>query len=404
MDRVRILFLLFILLLSPLLLTCVSDDDKDSLTFEDFDNIIRNVPLRPGVTVDIFVRVFENEDLFCDSLREFNSESDEELLNERTILAVHGRNVDGATWQPLAEALFDENPTGEKVCRLLALDQPGHGNSSLPFGDLLFGELSHSDYVSTVLATLDNLANYGVRPKSLIGFSTGGAVVQLTQQTLIDDGTDLFEKYQITRVTLLAPVPTAPVFWQFLGIDFSSAEALIFSCFGMEATTQPCNDVDFIENGIIDWDDIYSLWLDGVSFDCDPTTVPIGDPPFESVPPDCEPSPPGLGDIFDELNLGQPEPFNIVRESLDTPPQIRISTDPGIFETSNMPELQIVVFKNDNLIDPVPEVGEDIYIHLTGDDSLEKFKVAEGDGDGHAMVIGNPSGMLESIAGTIVLP
>ena len=386
-------------------MTCGSNNDVDRLTYEDFDNIIKDISLRPGVTADIYVRVFENGNIFCNSLRELNSESDEELLNERTILAVHARNTDGSIWEPLAEALFTENPTGDIVCRLLALDLPGHGNSSLPYGDLLFGELSYSDYVTTVLATLDNLAKYGIRPRSLIGLSLGGGILQLMQQTLVEDGTDLFEKYKIRRVTLFAPVPTAPVFWHYLGIDFAFNEALLFSCFGMAATTEPCSDVDFVDDGIIDWDDIYALWLDGVRFDCDPTTVPIGDPPLESVPPDCEPSPPGRGDIFNEFGgNGHFEPFNILRESFGTPPQIRISTDAGIFEPSSLPELQIVVSKNDSLISPVPEVGQDMYIHLTGDDSLKRFKVAEGADDDHIMVAVNPSGMLESIAGTIVLP
>lgn len=404
MDRVKTLFLPFILLLSSAVLIWGCDNGDHRLTYRDFENVIRDIPLRPGVTADIYVRVFENGDTFCESLRELNTESDEELLNERTILAVHARNCDGGIWEPLAEAIFTENPTGETVCRLLALDQPGHGNSSPPFGDLLFGELSHGDYVTTVLATLDNLAKYGIRPRSLIGLSTGGAVLQLTQQALVDRGTDLFEKYKITRVTLFAPVPTAPVFWHYLGVDFASIEALIFSCFGMAATTVPCSDVDFWENGIIGWDDINELWFNGIIFDCDPTTVPIGDPPLESVPPDCEPSPPGMGDTYAEIGLVQREPFNILRESFGVPPQVRISTDPGIFEVSSLPELQIVVSKHDGLIYPVPEVGQDMYVHLTGDDTFKRFKVAEGAEDDHIMVVLNPSGILESIAGTIVLP
>jgi pimeloyl-ACP methyl ester carboxylesterase len=404
MARVKILFLPFIVFFSLLLLTCDGNNDTSRLTFRDFNNIIRDVVLRPGVTADIYVSVYENENEFCDSLRELKSQSDEDQLNERTIFAVHPRNSDGSSWGPFVEAIFNENPTGEVVCRFVALDQPGHGNSSLPFGDLLFGEISHSDYVNTVLGTLDNLAKYGIRPISIIGFSTGGAVVQLTQQKLMDEGTNLFEKYKILRVTLFAPVPTAPVFWHYLGIDFSSMEAHIFSCFGMVATTEPCSDVDFADDDIIDWNDIYALWLNGVRFDCDPKTVPIGDPLWESVPPDCEPSPPGLGDVFNEFGLLQDEPFTIMRESVGTPPQNRISTDLGIFEENSLPELQIVVFKNDSLIYPVPEVGQDMYIHLTGDHTFHRFKVAEGAEDDHIMVLANPSGMLESIAGTIVLP
>jgi len=403
-DSIKILFVTLILLLSSLLLTCGSSNKTDNITDEDFDIVVSDILLRPGVTVDIHVKVYENKSMFCHSLRKLNSDSDQELLDERTILAVHGRNLDSRDWEPLAQALFNENPTGETVCRFLALDQPGHGNSGLPVGDILFGELSYSDYVTTLLAILDNLPNYGIGPMSLIGHSAGGVVLQITQQRLADEGTDLFEIYNIRRVTLLAPAPLAPVFWQYLGIDFPTSEALLVSCFGMAATTEPCSDVDFVENDIIDWDDIYALWFDGVRFDCDWTTVPFGSPPLESVPPDCEPSPPGLGDTFDEFNTGQPEPFTILRESFGTPPQIRPSTDPGIFGLSSMPELQIVVFKNDTLIYPVPELGEEMYIYLTGDDSLQRFKVAEGADDGHIMNIVNPSGMLESIAGTIVLP
>jgi len=111
-----------------------------------------------------------------------------------------------------------------------------------------------------------------------------------------------------------------------------------------------------------------------------------------------------------EFFPAQPEPVKILREIVGSAPQTRPVVDADIFKKSfgffesHNTRLQVVVFANDSVVNPVPQLGEDIYIHLTGDNSLKRFTVASGAFDDHLMPFFNPSGMLDSIAGIIWLP
>ncbi|PON18793.1 hypothetical protein C2W62_06150 [Candidatus Entotheonella serta] len=175
----------------------------------DYDVTIEDIELRPGVEVDIHVEVFVNEATPCRS---------------RTFFAVHGFAHTAATWQPLAESLFDNNPTGPVVCRVAAINLPGRGDSSLPSG-LSYSELTLNDHVTAILATLDGLRSRGVRPRALIGHSQGGLLIQMAQQELIDSGTNLRRQFRIRDVILLASALPAQIFWDFL--NSGAAEAVI---------------------------------------------------------------------------------------------------------------------------------------------------------------------------------
>src|SRR5918996_3020962 len=137
----------------------------------DTDIVLSEVPLRPGVTADIHLKVFVNAAQPCLG---------------RTILAVPGFAHTAETFGPLAEAIFASTPHGQYACRIVAIDFPGHGDSSLPSAGLPFGFLSLSDYVSVVLATLERLPSYGLHPRTLLAHSQGGLVVQMAQQRLKD--------------------------------------------------------------------------------------------------------------------------------------------------------------------------------------------------------------------------
>src|SRR5688572_11642377 len=121
----------------------------------DFDVTLPAVPLRAGVSADIHYAIYVNEAGPCEG---------------KVVLAVHGVAHSAASWQPLAEELFAENPSGRKVCQLVAVDLPGHGASGLP-GGMLFGHLQLADYVAVVRASLERLPPLGIRPTSLLGHS-----------------------------------------------------------------------------------------------------------------------------------------------------------------------------------------------------------------------------------------
>jgi len=94
--------------------------------------------------------------------------------------------------------------------RLVAIDLSGRGLSSLPDG-IRLGELLLDDHVTAILAALDGLRGYGIYPQEIIGFSQGGALIQMVQQRLLDGGSSLSHEYGILGAVLLAPGSLAPI-------------------------------------------------------------------------------------------------------------------------------------------------------------------------------------------------
>jgi pimeloyl-ACP methyl ester carboxylesterase len=76
--------------------------------------VLDSVALRPGVDTDVHLRVYTNTVTPCQSSR-------------NTAFAIHGVRHTAATWKPLAQALFDRDPPGRPLCRVVAIDLPGHG-------------------------------------------------------------------------------------------------------------------------------------------------------------------------------------------------------------------------------------------------------------------------------------
>jgi len=122
------------------------------IAYADFDIELNDISLGGGITADINVTVFESTATFCQNITT-------NTLNPHTIFAVHGINSDASVWVPLANALFNNNPTGGIVCRVAAIEMPGHGKSGLPVGGLLFGQMSEDNYANVLLNTLTRLSN-----------------------------------------------------------------------------------------------------------------------------------------------------------------------------------------------------------------------------------------------------
>lgn len=160
--------------------------DVNAMTDEDIT--FYDVGLRPGVTADIHVTVFTNDNQPCFG---------------KTVFAVHGMTHTAATWQPLAEALFERSDIVVDVCRVVAIDLPGHGESGLPAG-MLFGDLALEDYVLAIINTLALLGGEGIYAQTIMGHSMGGLLVQMVQDALIAQGGSLFEYFGIVRAVLLA--------------------------------------------------------------------------------------------------------------------------------------------------------------------------------------------------------
>jgi len=169
-------------------------------SYADFDMVLNDVEVREGVVADINIEVFESDAPICQKLTTLSENSDvfSFILDKVSIFAVHGAVLNGTFFQPLAQALFNDNPTGSIVCRVVAIDQPGHGGSGLPENGILFGELSVDDYANVLLNTLETLSrDFNISPKSIMAHSTGGLVVQVAQQKLVDEGSSLRDRFVI---------------------------------------------------------------------------------------------------------------------------------------------------------------------------------------------------------------
>ena len=164
----------------------------------DFSVSLPGVSLRPGVTSDIYAAVYVNPH-FCWG---------------GTVLAIHGFAHTGATWKPFADAMFTDPLTRHGACRIVAVDLPGHGQSSPPTG-IAYGDLTLDDYVTSTLGSLDALKARGIRPRSIIGHSMGGLVMEMMQERLVAQGKSLRSRYGIVSAVGLAPSTPAPLPWTF---------------------------------------------------------------------------------------------------------------------------------------------------------------------------------------------
>jgi len=173
------------------------------------DEVIRiPVVLRPGVTADVAVHVVVNPNASPSGL---------------DVLIVHGLAQTGATFRPLANALFSE-PLGNKVARVLIAELPGHGASDPPVG-MMFGDLALEDYATAILGVLDALPGRGLAADVLVGHSMGAVIIQMAQERLVSQGTNLRERFDVRGTVLIAPVIPTPLPWAFA--DSGAAAAIL---------------------------------------------------------------------------------------------------------------------------------------------------------------------------------
>jgi pimeloyl-ACP methyl ester carboxylesterase len=125
-------------------------------------------------------------------------------------LFLNGTGQTANTFKPLAQAIFSDN-FGLLVSKAVLLNYPGHGNSGYPTG-IQFGSLSINDYVTSLLASLDELPHLGLRPNVLLGHSLGAEIIMLAQQRLISQGVTLRSKFGVFGISALPLSPPAERF------------------------------------------------------------------------------------------------------------------------------------------------------------------------------------------------
>lgn len=157
------------------------------------DDVVFDVSLRGTGTSTIHAHVFDNP-------------SQRGVVN---VLAVHGLVNTGFVYGPLAQAIFSDALLGGVVRRVLAIDLPGHGDSTFPENlpdGAKFGDLLIEDNAGVVLQSIDALRRRGLPTPIVFAHSMGGLAIQTVQQQLLAARSSL-AAHGVVGAVLLAPVP-----------------------------------------------------------------------------------------------------------------------------------------------------------------------------------------------------
>lgn len=292
----------------------------------DRDLVLEDLEFRPGVTADVHLRLFVNESFPCRG-------------RPRTALAVHGVNHTAATWEELAEAFF-RGAREEQLCRVAALDLPGHGESGIPDPSLLpFGEMLIQDNVGTVRGVLDRLAEQGFMPRILLGHSQGTLTLQLLQETLRRSGTTLAEAHGVTDVVFFGTVGPREAPNAFP----PNVDDLIASL----VTTTPERGTFVGTSPSV----FQELW-------------------FSNLSGELSSRAPSLETIAEE-GLDSPGPLFGILQTVGSGGFQRPSVTSGVFAPASGTRLQVVDFADDPF-SPTPDAAR-VYEHLTADASRSGF-------------------------------
>jgi len=382
---VAMLVLLLIVAVTP----AAADDD-----FFSYDLVFPNVELRPGVTADINVLVLQNSDRKC--------HNGHKGYRGKSITALHGLANTASTWKLLAKELFSDNPIGPEVCRILAINLPGRGYSSLPKGEanLSFGQLTLDDHVQAVIGTLERIRQAGFHPETIMAHSQGGLIVQMVQQALLTDGSSLRAEFEIKKAFLIAPIAPVGVSWYFADPTVSEPVLSPYLTYnlvlGAHVAIPSIPAIPPDEDDKDDWQLLFFTYPY-------PHGLTTNAPPLETVVTEGYNSPEPL---YASLQLLRLEGAGIATVFELKDPGAPQAVDPGIFDRTGT-RLEFVAMSQDSFqaFPEQVELGEQeavLYEYLTNDTKRKRFAVVvPEDADTvdavHSMYISNPRGLLEAL-------
>jgi pimeloyl-ACP methyl ester carboxylesterase len=288
-----------------------------------------------------------------------------------TVLAVHGLSETGFIFGPLAQTIFADHALGLTVRRIIAIDLPGHGDSSdptnLPEG-VNFGDLTIEDETSVVVQSIDALRKLGVPASAIVAHSMGGLEVQLAQQELLDEGSSL-AAHGIFGAALLAPVPVANVPWVPPQSDLS-AFIVADPVLGTYVQLTPAAFIALA----------FSTTSGTVATDA-PTAAQVQAAGYVGAEP--------LSSVLELIGASVPTPDG------GTVTLQRPSAKAGSLAAEHGTLTTIVSFSEDVLV-PAQYLGP-LYEYLTGDKHDRLYKPVVAPDAVHEMLIANPGGLLDAI-------
>lgn len=347
-------------------------------TSMDYNILIEDIEFQPGVTININVNVYVNENA-------------EIWANHGKIFAIEGMAHTANCWKPFAEELFANGPQGAHLNEFYAIDMPGRGGSGFPQGwnpisnDVFkLADMYFEDYLAVIQGTLNYLVNvHGVKPNTIMGHSLGGLEVILFQDMLVQQGTNLREEFGIKNAILLAPAIPAPLPWAFLG---TGAAQLIPMA------------IDDPDHGWILNIPYYTWpWLFFTNTCCYfPPGNPYGYPP--SMVPGAPDAATVLANGYNSIEAGPllfhmgGLPLSILDPDTHHPTRPRISASAGIFKPQHGVQLTIFADEFDKMMSPEEEWA--LYQYLTDDKHGKGYLLVEGEETCHDTHISDPHALV----------
>jgi pimeloyl-ACP methyl ester carboxylesterase len=331
---------------------------------QDYNILIEGIEIEPGVTIDINVDVFVNE----------NAQS---WSNTGKVFAIEGMAHTANCWKPLAEQLFSNTDPAMEINEFYAINLPGRGGSGLPQGN---GFLFQDMYLEHNLVMYEAVLTYlnevhGVHPRTIMGHSKGGMEVIMMQNKLIAQGSSLNMKFGIKQAILLAPAIPAPVEWAFLSTGAGQALLEPFAVFNPE--TGLILDIPFTT-----WP---FLFFTNTCCYFPPNLVPGAPTPAQV-----------LANGYNSIEAG-PVIFQL-GGAVPPPPypfKPRPSVNPGIFTAPFGVHLTIIADEFDRMMSPEDETN--LYLFLTNDATLANMKTVLGEETCHDTHISDPHAVIELI-------
>ncbi len=324
----------------------------------DYNILIEDIEFQPGVTIDIDVNVYVNENAT-------------NWANHGKIFAIEGMAHTANCLKPLAEELF-LNPPQMEINEFFAIDMPGRGGSGLPEGDdFLLEDMYIEDYLEVIQGAIAYLNNeLNIFPNTIMGHSLGGLEVILLQNKLIDEGTNLRKKFGIKNAVLLAPGIPAPLDWAYINGGGSAGLYAYIDYFTPEYGT-------VLNLPFYAWP--FAFFTNTCCYSA-PNMVPGAPSPAEVLANgynSIEPAPLLLQISGAEIPPGLPYPYKPRKEA-----------DPGIFIPKNGVQLTIISDEFDKMMTPAEEM--ELYEYLTGDHKHKRLFEVLGEETCHDTHISDP--------------